>query len=68
MVKLQGSEMIGRIVDRAIQLFGGMGVSKDLPLEYMARACRVWRIFEGPSEVHCRFIARHLLRNGLPAD
>jgi (R)-benzylsuccinyl-CoA dehydrogenase len=68
MVKLQGSEMVGRVVDRAIQLFGGMGVSKDLPLEYMARACRIWRIFEGPSEVHRWFIARDLLRNGMPAD
>lgn len=68
MVKLQGSEMVGRVVDRAIQLFGGMGVSKDLPLEYMARACRVWRIFEGPSEVHRWFIARDLLRNGMPVD
>ena len=68
MVKLQGSEMAGRIVDRAIQLFGGMGVSKDLPLEYMARACRTWRIYEGPSEVHRWFIARDLLRNGMPVD
>jgi (R)-benzylsuccinyl-CoA dehydrogenase len=68
MVKLQGSEMIGRVVDRAIQLFGGMGVSKDLPLEYIARACRVLRIFEGPSEVHRWFIARDLLRHGLPVD
>jgi (R)-benzylsuccinyl-CoA dehydrogenase len=68
MVKLQGSEMVGRVVDRAIQLFGGMGVSKDLPIEYMARASRVWRIFEGPSEVHRWFIARDLLRNGMPAD
>jgi (R)-benzylsuccinyl-CoA dehydrogenase len=68
MVKLQGSEMIGRVVDRAEQLFGGMGVSKDLPLEYIARACRVFRIYEGPSEVHRWFIARDLLRHGLPAD
>jgi (R)-benzylsuccinyl-CoA dehydrogenase len=68
MVKLQGSEMVGRVVDRAMQLFGGMGMSKDMPLEYMARACRVWRIFEGPSEVHRWFIARDLLRGGMPAD
>jgi len=68
MVKLQGSEMISRVSDRAIQLLGGMGVSKDLPLEYIARACRVFRIFEGPSEVHRWFIARDLLRNGMPAD
>lgn len=68
MVKLQGSEMIARVSDRAIQLLGGMGVSKDLPLEYIARACRVFRIFEGPSEVHRWFIARDLLRNGMPPD
>jgi (R)-benzylsuccinyl-CoA dehydrogenase len=66
MVKLQGSEMIGRVADRAIQIMGGMGVSKDLPLEYIARSCRVLRIYEGPSEVHRWFIARDLLRNGMP--
>lgn len=68
MVKLQGSEMIARISDRAIQLLGGMGVSKDMPLEYIARAVRVLRIFEGPSEVHRWVIARDLLRNGMPVD
>jgi len=68
MVKLQGSEMIARVSDRAIQLLGGMGVAKELPLEYIARSCRVLRIFEGPSEVHRWFIARDLLRNGMPAD
>ncbi|HEX2824860.1 MAG TPA: acyl-CoA dehydrogenase family protein [Burkholderiales bacterium] len=66
MVKLQGSEMVSRITDRAMQLFGGMGMTKDLPLEYMYRACRSWRIYEGPSEVHRWFIARDLLRNGVP--
>ena len=68
MVKLQGSEMIGRIADRAVQLLGGMGVAKELPIEYIYRACRVLRIFEGPSEVHRWFIARDLLRNGMPGD
>ncbi len=68
MVKLQGSEMIGRVADRAVQLLGGMGVAKELPIEYIYRACRVLRIFEGPSEVHRWFIARDLLRNGMPAD
>jgi (R)-benzylsuccinyl-CoA dehydrogenase len=68
MVKLQGSEMIARVSDRAIQLLGGMGVSKDLPLEYIARASRVFRIYEGPSEVHRWFIARDLLRHGMPEN
>ncbi len=68
MVKLQGSEMIWRVVDRAMQLYGGMGMTKDLPLEYICRACRVFRIYEGPSEVHRWFIARDLLRNGIPQE
>ena len=68
MVKLQGSEMVGRVVDRAMQLFGGMGMTKDMPLEYISRVSRVMRIYEGPSEVHRWFIARDLLRNGLPHD
>lgn len=66
MVKVQATELIQRVVDRAIQLFGGMGLSKELPLEYIARMCRVLRIVEGPSEVHRWVIARDLLRNGLP--
>lgn len=66
-VKVQGTEMIARVVDRAIQLFGGMGVSKELPLEYISRMCRVMRIVEGPSEVHRWVVARDLLRNGLPS-
>ena len=67
MVKLQGSEMIARVSDRAVQLFGGMGLTKDMPLEYIYRSCRAMRIYEGPSEVHRWFIARDLLRNGLPS-
>jgi len=67
MVKVQGTEMITRVVDRAMQLFGGMGVSKELPLEYISRMCRVMRIVEGPSEVHRWVVARELLRSGIPA-
>lgn len=67
MVKIQATEMIHRVVDRAIQMFGGMGVSKELPLEYISRMTRVYRIVEGPSEIHRWVIARDLLKNGLPA-
>jgi (R)-benzylsuccinyl-CoA dehydrogenase len=66
LVKVQGTELIARVVDRAIQLFGAMGLSKELPLEYISRMCRVMRIVEGPSEVHRWLIARDLLRHGLP--
>jgi (R)-benzylsuccinyl-CoA dehydrogenase len=62
MAKIQCTEMVTRVVDRAIQMHGGMGISKELPLEYMSRAARVWRIVEGPSEVHRWLVARDLLR------
>ncbi|KRA44983.1 acyl-CoA dehydrogenase family protein [Devosia sp. Root635] len=66
MVKLQASEMIGRVADRAVQLLGGMGLSKESPIEYIYRAYRVQRIVEGASEIHRWTIARDLLRNGQP--
>jgi (R)-benzylsuccinyl-CoA dehydrogenase len=66
MIKIQATEMIQRVVDRAIQMHGGMGLSKELPLEYIARMARVLRIVEGPSEVHRWVVARDLLRNGVP--
>jgi alkylation response protein AidB-like acyl-CoA dehydrogenase len=68
MVKVQATEMATRVIDRAIQMFGGMGVSKELPLEFMAREVRVLRIVEGPSEVHRWMIARELLRDGRPFE
>jgi (R)-benzylsuccinyl-CoA dehydrogenase len=66
MVKVQASEMVARVADRAIQLFGAMGVSKELPLEFISRVVRIYRIVEGPSEIHRWVIARDLLKNGLP--
>jgi (R)-benzylsuccinyl-CoA dehydrogenase len=64
--KVQATEMLTRVVDRAIQMFGAMGVSKELPLEYIARVVRIYRIVEGASEVHRWHVARDLLRNGRP--
>lgn len=68
MAKVQATEMIQRVVDRAIQLYGGMGLCKELPLEYISRVVRVYRILEGASEIHRWTVARDLLRNGLPDD
>jgi acyl-CoA dehydrogenase len=65
MVKLFASEMLGRVADRGIQVFGGMGYSKDLPLERIARDARVTRIYDGTSEIHRMLIARNVLKNGL---
>jgi (R)-benzylsuccinyl-CoA dehydrogenase len=66
MLKVQATEMAWRVVDRAIQLYGGLGVSAQLPFEYMARSIRINRLGEGASEVHRWFIARDLLRDGMP--
>ena len=65
-IKVSATEMLTRIVDRAIQLHGGMGVTRELGLEYVARMVRIWRILEGPSEIHRMSIARTLLRNKQP--
>ena len=61
--KLYGTETAGRVVDRAMQMFGGMGMAKEMPLERWYRELRVKRIGEGPSEVHRMVIARDKLRN-----
>ena len=62
MAKLYSSEVLGRVVDRAVQIHGAYGVSKELPLERWYREARIRRIGEGPSEVHRFVIARNLLR------
>jgi acyl-CoA dehydrogenase len=61
MAKLYATEMGFRVLDRAIQTLGGMGVSKDLPLEHWFRDLRVARIVEGASEIHRYLIAREAL-------
>lgn len=59
--KVFGTETAGRVVDRCIQVFGGMGVSREMPLERWYRELRIKRIGEGPSEIHRMVIARNLL-------
>ena len=60
--KLYSSEVLGRVIARAVQIHGGYGVSKEFPLERWYREARIRRIGEGPSEVHRMVIARNLLR------
>ncbi|MES2536957.1 MAG: acyl-CoA dehydrogenase family protein [Pseudomonadota bacterium] len=59
--KVYGTETAGRVVDRCIQIFGGLGVAQEMPLERWHRELRIKRIGEGPSEVHRMVIARDLL-------
>ena len=56
------SEMLARVTDEAIQIFGGMGLMSDLPLERFWRDARVERIWEGTSEIHRDIIARDILK------
>lgn len=62
MAKVYISEILGDIVDRALQLHGALGYSEDLPLERFYRDARAARIYDGPSEVHRMVIARNLLK------
>ena len=64
MAKLTTTEGASRVVDRAIQIHGGIGVTKDLPLERWYREMRIRRIGEGPSEVQRIIMARDLLSRG----
>jgi alkylation response protein AidB-like acyl-CoA dehydrogenase len=59
--KIVATEAAGRVVDRAMQVHGGLGVSKDLPLERWYRELRIRRIGEGPTEVQKMIISRDLL-------
>lgn len=62
MVNLFGSEMIGRITDHAVQIFGGLGVMEELPIQRFWRDARIERIWEGTSEIHRDVMARDILK------
>ena len=64
MVKVHAAETLGRVVDRAVQLFGGMGFCKELPIERYYRDARIYRIFDGTSEIHRTVIAKSVMRKG----
>lgn len=64
MVKVQAAETLGRVVDRAVQVFGGMGFCKELPIERYYRDARIYRIFDGTSEIHRGVIAKSVMKKG----
>lgn len=64
MVKVFAAETLGHVADRAVQVFGGMGYCADLPIERMYRDARIYRIFDGTSEIHRSVVARGVLRHG----
>ncbi len=60
--KLYATEMLARVTDEAVQVFGGMGLMSDLPLARFWRDARVERIWDGTSEIQRHIIGRDLLR------
>jgi alkylation response protein AidB-like acyl-CoA dehydrogenase len=66
--KVFATEMITRVADRAMQLFGGSGNTRDLPIEWIYRNSRVLRIVEGASEIHRLQIARACLARASKAS
>lgn len=61
MIKAYATEMAWEVVDRAMQTFGAMGMTKELPLQLMANRLRTMRIYDGPTEVHKWVVARNLM-------
>ena len=62
MAKLLATEALGRITDGAVQIFGGMGLMTELPIERFWRDARVERIWDGTSEIQRHIISRSMLR------
>ena len=58
MIKVQASETLCRVADRAVQIYGGLGYCRDLPIERYYRDARIYRIYDGTSEIHRTIIAR----------
>ena len=61
MVKVFATEMAWEVIDHAMQCFGAMGMTKEMPLQLMAASARNMRIYDGPSEVHRMVVARNLM-------
>ena len=64
--KIMATEMVSDIADKTLQAHGGMGLTKDLPIEHFYRMVRVWRILEGPTEIHRFVVARNRLKGKKP--
>ncbi len=64
MVKIEASETLGRVADRAVQVYGGMGYCADSVVERLYRDARIFRIFDGTSEIHRTVVAKSALKRG----
>jgi len=62
-VKLYASEAMTEVADKALQVHGGMGFSRELPMERYYRDARILRIFEGTTEIQKMIIGRHIIKS-----
>lgn len=62
LIKFFAAEVLMRVLDRALQTLGGLGMSDDTPIAYWYRHERASRIYDGPDEVHKMSVARRILR------
>jgi len=62
LIKFFGAKVLQDVLDRAVQVHGGLGVSDDTPLAFMWRQARAARIYDGPDEVHKMVVAREVLK------
>ncbi|MDS9471586.1 acyl-CoA dehydrogenase family protein [Sporosarcina pasteurii] len=65
MAKLYGANMGNRVVDRVLQIHGGMGYTRELPIERWYREARLWRIYDGTDEIQRLIISRDLLKGNV---
>lgn len=68
MAKLYGANMGNRVVDNVLQIHGGMGYTKELPIERWYREARLWRIYDGTDEIQRLIISRNLLKGYVKVD
>jgi acyl-CoA dehydrogenase len=61
-VKMYASEMVGRVADRAVQIFGGAGYVAEYPIERLYRDVRLFRIYEGTTQIQQIVIAREMMK------
>jgi acyl-CoA dehydrogenase len=62
LIKFYAARVLNEVIDRAIQVHGGLGLTEDTPLALMWRTARAGRIYDGPDEVHKMVVARRILR------
>ena len=62
LIKFFGAKVLMDVLDRAIQVHGGLGISDDTPLAFMWRQGRAARIYDGPDEVHKMVVSREILK------